>query len=92
MTDPAGPPIVMCGWLGWGNRKPGLEAYGPGGRWGGGPDGDLLGDALQGHGGYEGMDLVVVAFHRFHDKAVIEEIQQVVAERLGVEVVPLEFS
>lgn len=53
-------PFLLLGSVGWGNRKSGLEAYGPGGRWsqlpdrtaveppqGGDPrDGDLLGDAL----------------------------------------------
>jgi hypothetical protein len=60
-------PIIMQGSLGWGNRKNGYEAYGPGGRWGGSDQGDLLGDALQGVGGSEGMGLVVVAVDRFAD-------------------------
>jgi hypothetical protein len=61
-------PIIVQGRLGWGNRKPGYEAYGPGGRWGGqGDQGDLLGDALTAAGGVEGMGLVVVAIDRFAD-------------------------
>lgn len=62
-------PIVLKGVLGWGNRKSGLEAYGPGGRWhrganGQGTDGDLLGDALDREGASEGADLIVVAVPR----------------------------
>ena len=72
------PAVVMHGVLGWGNRKAGLEAYGPGGRWSkladgtptpprngsDGTDGDLLGDALDREGIGEGADLVVVAVPR----------------------------
>lgn len=65
-------PIVIEGVLGWGNRKFGCEAYGPGGRWlnrrtatGEAEVGDLLGDALERAGGTEGMPLVVVAVDRF---------------------------
>ncbi len=62
-------PIVIEGVLGWGNRKGGCEAYGPGGRWDGegtyADHGDLLGDALERAGGAEGMGLVVVAVDRF---------------------------
>lgn len=67
--------------LGWGNRKAGLEAYGPGGRWskradgtpvstpnGGDPiHGDLLGDALDRAGFSEGATLLVVAINRGPD-------------------------
>jgi hypothetical protein len=68
-------PIVTTGVLGWGNRKSGLEAYGPGGRWAGRVElpprpatnaglGDLLGDHLDEQGASEGADLVVVALPR----------------------------
>ncbi len=70
--------MVMRGVLGWGNRKAGLEAYGPGGRWmkfadgspcpprngADGTDGDLLGDALEREGVTEGADLIVVVVPR----------------------------
>lgn len=69
-------PIVASGILGWGNRKAGLEAYGPGGRWAGPEDlpdrpaenvayGDLLGDYLGERGAFEGAQLIVIAFNRF---------------------------
>ena len=78
-------PIVVHGVLGWGNRKSGLEAYGPGGRWdnldpGGGahprsnPDGDLLGDALDRAGAHEGATLLVIAVDRFGDTSVLERV------------------
>ena len=85
-------PIVLDGVLGWGNRKSGCEAYGPGGRWEGrrvrGSEqevGDLLGDALERVGGSEGMNLIVVAVDRFAHKAAEElqaEIEEVVANWL----------
>lgn len=73
--------VVLRGQLGWGNRKHGLEAYGPGGRWskladgtpvptpnGGDPaHGDLLGDALDRAGAHEGAELLVIAINRFGD-------------------------
>lgn len=53
------------GFLGWGNRKTGLEAYGPGGRWDGPTrDGDLLGDALERNGDSEGATLFVISVSR----------------------------
>lgn len=55
---------VVRGFLGWGNRKSGLEAYGPEGRWGNGEEGDLLGDALAREGSSEGAVLFVVAVPR----------------------------
>lgn len=55
---------ITHGVLGWGNRKTGLEAYGPEGRWGGGPDGHLLGDHLAENGVNEGAVLIVVAVDR----------------------------
>ena len=85
-------PIVLDGVLGWGNRKSGCEAYGPGGRWEGrrvrGSEqdvGDLLGDALERVGGSEGMNLIVVAVDRFAHNAAPElqaEIEEVVANWL----------
>lgn len=70
-------PIVRRGFLGWGNRKGGCEAYGPGGRWSKLADGtpvaspngqegwgDLLGDDLEREGVSEGADLIVVAVPR----------------------------
>lgn len=85
-------PIVMRGWLGWGNRKAGLEAYGPEGRWGGGEHGDLLGDAFDRHGAYEGCDLLVVALPRFTDDETMTDLEALVAERLGVDVIPMNES
>lgn len=72
---------IVSGYLGWGNRKTGCEAYGPGGRWmrrhGGdkvdppngtdGTQGDLLGDALERAGFTEGATLLVVAINRGPD-------------------------
>lgn len=64
-------PIVLRGVLGWGNRKSGLEAYGPGGRWQSKGEaksnaevGDLLGDTLDRQGAGEGADLIVIAVPR----------------------------
>jgi hypothetical protein len=78
-------PIVTQGVLGWGNRKIGLEAYGPGGRWNGqgdyANDGDLLGEALGRVGGSEGMGLVVVAVDRFAtNPGILESLAEAVAE------------
>lgn len=60
--------IVTTGINGWGNRKSGCEAYGPGGRWASatdlgrpGPHGDLLGDHLDEIGAHEGSPLIVIA-------------------------------
>lgn len=89
MTGPTpAPPIVMRGWLGWGNRKVGLEAYGPGGRWGRGEAGDLLGDAFARHGAHEGCDLLVVALPRFTDPTVADEVEALIVDRLGVDPIP----
>ena len=85
-------PIVVRGFLGWGNRKNDLDAYGPGGRWdnpveGGGrredsnPDGDLLGDALDRAGAHEGATLLVIAVDRFGDTTVLDEVERLMAER-----------
>lgn len=79
-------PVVVRGFLGWGNRKNGLEAYGPGGRWdnldpSGGvhprsnPDGDLLGDALERAGAHEGATLMIVAIDRFGDTSALDDIE-----------------
>jgi hypothetical protein len=65
-------PIVTRGVIGWGNRKGGVEAYGPLGRWATATDmpnrsnanvvyGDLLGDHLDELGAHEGSYLIVVA-------------------------------
>ena len=75
-------PIIITGHLGWGNRKGGYEAYGPGGRWSRRDDGsevpppngqpqfgDLLGDALERAGVHEGASLLVVAIPRGPDHA-----------------------
>lgn len=91
-------PIVMRGWLGWGNRRGPLDAYGPGGRWYQGPviglygqeierkvGGDELGDALRREGGEEGMHLVVIAVDRFFDQDELRTIEDDVASRLGIE-------
>lgn len=89
-------PVALRGFLGWGNRKDGLDAYGPGGRWdnvdpAGGvrprtnPDGDLLGDALSRVGAHEGATLLVIAVDRFGDTSVLDRIEALVA---GVPEVP----
>jgi hypothetical protein len=58
-------PVMMRGYVGWGNRKAGVEAYGPGGRWNGEGEhadyGDLLGEALERAGCHEGSPFLVVA-------------------------------
>jgi hypothetical protein len=81
-------PVVVRGVLGWGNRKGGYEAYGPGGRWEGeghyGHYGDLLGDALERAGATEGATLLVVAVPRFGDTAVLDELEVVLAARARV--------
>ena len=78
-------PVVLRGFLGWGNRKGGLEAYGPGGRWEGeghyAKDGDLLGDALDRSGAHEGATLLVIAVDRFGDLSVLDDIEAFVASR-----------
>ena len=83
MSDEAASEVVIVtGVLGWGNRKGGLEAYGPGGRWRKRDDGsevevpngtdgtwgDLLGDALERAGVTEGADLLVIAIPRGPDR------------------------
>ena len=76
-------PIVLRGILGWGNRKFGLEAYGPGGRWSGrdrhadeSKFGDLLGDALERAGAHEGATLLVIAVDRFGDTSVLDALAE----------------
>lgn len=74
-------PVVLRGVLGWGNRKGGLEAYGPGGRWvpnrnGQEGGGDLLGDALEEAGASEGATLLVIAIPRHGDLTVLDRIEQ----------------
>lgn len=74
---------VARGILGWGNRKVGLEAYGPGGRWfkraqldaagTPGEPGDLLGDHLDREGFNEGDRLVIFGFSRFTSDEEIDE-------------------
>jgi hypothetical protein len=76
------PPIVMRGNVGWGNRKNGVEAYGPGGRWEGNEFGDLLGDALERAGAYEGARFVVVAINRFGDESLLAAVEEFVAEHI----------
>lgn len=81
------PPVTLRGFLGWGNRKGGLEAYGPDGRWGGegyyADHGDLLGDALERAGGAEGAALLVVAVNRFGDHTALDDIEKYAAKRLA---------
>lgn len=77
---------VLRGVLGWGNRKSGCEAYGPGGRWSdrgqGGADGDLLGDALERAGASEGHALLVIAVPRFGDhEALFDAVESFLSER-----------
>lgn len=59
--------ILTRGKLGWGNRKNGLEPYGPGGRWlhrAGAEFGHLLGDHLEELGLGEGAELIIIAIDR----------------------------
>lgn len=63
---------ITTGILGWGNRKNGLEAYGPQGRWFKRASatksedvGDLLGDHLESVGLHEGSRLIVIGMNRF---------------------------
>lgn len=76
--------VVTTGSVGWGNRKGGVEAYGPGGRWAGPIElpnrsnanvvyGDLLGDHLEELGVHEGCQFIVVAFDSRYtgDEAVL---------------------
>lgn len=86
-------PIVMRGWLGWGNVRGPLDTYGPGGRWHVTPEqdgepavqGDALADALKREGALEGMHLIVVAVDRHFDPETITDIENDLAERLGTE-------
>lgn len=75
-------PVALRGVLGWGNRKNGLEAYGPGGRWDNvdPSGGDLLGDALDRAGAHEGATLLVIAIDRFGDTTVLDRIEALLAE------------
>lgn len=73
---------VLRGVLGWGNRKSGVEAYGPDGRWGQGREGDLLGDALEREGATEGATLLVIAVPRFGDyEPLFSEVEAMLTER-----------
>lgn len=78
--------IVTTGQQGWGNRKTGCEAYGPGGRWAGPTDlptranenvvyGDLLGDHLDELGAHEGSPFVVVALTSRFDAGELEQLR-----------------
>lgn len=91
-TDTARPPAVLLrGILGWGNRKAGLDAYGPDGRWGGDEHGDLLGDALERAGAGEADTLVVVAIplrQPHHDKTVAAVETAIEAALSGSSAVP----
>lgn len=78
-------PVTLRGVLGWGNRKGGYEAYGPGGRWAPATTtnkegGDLLGDALEHAGAHEGATLLVIAVDRFGDTSVLDRIERIIAE------------
>jgi len=82
---------VLRGVLGWGNRKSGTEAYGPGGRWAdrglGGSEGDLLGDALEREGASEGHQLLVIAVPRFGDyEALFDAVEAFVAEQPVIDI------
>lgn len=81
--------FVTTGYVGWGNRKAGVEAYGPGGRWAGPAElpnrananvvyGDLLGDHLDENGCGEGSPIIVVASTSRFDGKLWAEL----AERL----------
>lgn len=94
--SPKEPTVVIEGVLGWGNRKSGLESYGSGGRWEGqgthAEDGDLLGDALEREGCYEGGNLIVICvpnrFDHKYAKMLIAKIKTFVAneDRASLEV------
>lgn len=83
--------IVTTGTLGWGNRKAGVEAYGPGGRWAGPVElpnsananvvyGDLLGDHLAELGAHEGSHLIVVAVTSRFGVAEAEALRSEIVE------------
>lgn len=82
-------PVVLRGFLGWGNRKGGLEAYGSDGRWGGPTEGDgrgngdLLGDALDRAGAHEGATLLIIAVDRFGDLSVLDRIEAELTAEAG---------
>jgi hypothetical protein len=80
-------PVVMRGYVGWGNRKGGVEAYGPGGRWAGNEYGDLLGDALEREGCHEGSPFLVIAIpSRFAGKdldAIEAAVRTIIQEHLA---------
>lgn len=79
--------IFVKGFLGWGNRKNGVEAYGPGGRWGGrDQDGDLLGDALAREGDSEGSTLFVVSVSRSEiiaDRTIEQRVEAAIRDALA---------
>lgn len=78
--------VVTTGYNGWGNRKAGCEAYGPGGRWAGPIElpnrananvvyGDLLGDHLDELGCHEGSPFIVIAATSRFDADELAELQ-----------------
>ncbi len=78
-------PVVVRGVLGWGNRKGGYEAYGPGGRWANGttPEhGDLLGDALEHAGASEGATLLIIAVERFGDLSILDRLEALIPDQV----------
>ena len=77
---------VVIGNLGWSNRAPGVEVYGPGGRWLGGPHGDLISEYLNLEGHIEGdRVLTVVIGTRFIEDERLQEIAEKISTLLEEE-------
>jgi hypothetical protein len=85
--------VIIRGRQGWGNRKGGCEAYGPGGRWATQAEfprrsadnikyGDLLGDHLDEIGAHEGAPLIVIASTSAFDAEEWDELRDDIAAML----------
>jgi hypothetical protein len=84
--------VVTTGYNGWGNRKPGCEAYGPDGRWGGGVDGHLLGDHLDEIGCHEGSPFIVIAATSRYDTERLAGLKTEIVRLIGDLVHPAEVA
>ena len=77
--------VVTHGYNGWGNRKSGCEAYGPGGRWTEHLDGDLLGDHLDSLGCHEGSPIIVISSTSRFDGAEFEALRERISQFLAAD-------
>jgi hypothetical protein len=88
--------VVTSGHQGWGNRKSGCEAYGPGGRWAGPIElpnrsnanvahGDLLGDHLDELGCHEGSPFIVIAATSRFDVDEFDALRERIERFLAVD-------